>query len=97
MYDGFGRPIETDTFESSSQYIATTTTYDALGRVASTTNPSRSGDGLNYATTYAYDGLGRQTSVTTADGAVAATSYNGNQTTVTDQAGHVRTSAMDGL
>jgi hypothetical protein len=41
QYDGLGRPIESDTFESSSQYIASTQSSDALGRVVVTTNPSR--------------------------------------------------------
>lgn len=95
LYDGLGRPVETDTFESSSQYIATTASYDALGRVSSTTNPSRPGDGLNYGTTFGYDALGRQTSVTTADGSVTSTSYSGNQTTVTDPAGHTKTFTFD--
>jgi hypothetical protein len=54
LSDGFGRVIETDRFESGSPYIATTQSYDALERLAMTTNPSRytngTGDGLNYET-----------------------------------------------
>jgi hypothetical protein len=79
LYDGLGRPSESDAFESGSQYIATTVTYDALGRIATTTNPSRPGDGLNYATTFSYDALGRQTSVKTYDGSATTASYSGNQ------------------
>ena len=75
--------------------------YDAMGRLAGTTNPSRNSngtwDGLNYATTYGYDGLSRPTSVTTADGSVASTSYAPPYTTVTDQAGHARVFQYDGL
>ncbi len=97
LLDGFGRPKESDTFESSSGYIASTTAYDALGRVSATTNPSRSGDGLNYGTVYSYDSLGRQTAVTTADLAVASTSYSGNSTTVMDQVGRQRKYTSDGL
>src|SRR5581483_8098490 len=52
LYDGLGRAIESYTFESASQYIATTTTHYALGRTLTKMNPSRPGDGLNYATTY---------------------------------------------
>ena len=39
-YDGLGRMVESDQYESASVYIATTTTYDALGRTRTTTNPS---------------------------------------------------------
>lgn len=95
LYDGLGRAVESDTFESSSQYIAITTTYDALGRVLTKTNLSRPGDGLNYATTYSYDPLGRATAVTTPDGAVAATTYTGNQTTVADQTGKQKQYSYD--
>lgn len=99
LYDGFGREVETNEYESSTSYIATTKTYDALGRVAAAQNPSRiaQNDGLNYTTTYQYDALGRTTSITTADGAVAATSYAGIYRTETDQAGHARVSQTDGL
>ncbi|MBV8867310.1 MAG: RHS repeat protein, partial [Acidobacteriaceae bacterium] len=63
------------------------------------TRPSRytngTSDGLGYATNYSYDALGRTTQVKTADGAVASTSYSGNVTTVTDQAGNQRSSNTD--
>jgi RHS repeat-associated protein len=97
LFDGLGRNVESDTFESSSQYIATTTTYDALGRVQSTTNPSRPGDSLNYATTYSYDALGRTIKTQMPDGSVSQTSYSGNQTTVTDPAGKQRQYTYDAL
>ena len=97
LYDGLGRPREADQYESSSQYIATTVSYDALGRVATSMNPSRLGDSLNYATTYSYDALGRVTKVQTADGSATTAAYLGNQTTVTDAAGKVHTSTMDAL
>ncbi len=97
LYDGLGRPKETDAYETTSQYIATTQTYDALGRVATTTNPSRPGDGLGYLTTYSYDSLGRQTTVLYPDGSSASTTYSGNQVTITDEAGKVRTTITDGL
>ena len=87
LYDGFGRPIETDQYETSGKYIATTTAYDALGRVLQTTNPSEfsggSSDGLGYATSYAYDGLGRVLSMTPPDLSTVTASYSGNQTTAT--------------
>ena len=95
LYDGLGRDIEKRQYGNGS-YISTTTSYDALGRVLTTTNPSVPGDGLNYATTYGYDALNRTLSVTTADGAVARTSYSGYYTTAADQAGHGREMQTDG-
>ena len=113
IYDGFGRESERDQFEvlsrsgtgctlaSASQYIAVTTTYDALGRVNSTANPSRitngQADGLGFLTVYGYDGLGRQKSITASDGAVFTTGYSGNTTTTTDQAGCQRAATADAL
>ncbi len=101
--DGFGRTTSTMVFESGTQYTQTNTSYDALGRLATTTNPSRyssnSGwDGnLKFVTTYAYDSLSRPTTVTTADGAIAQTSYAGNTTTIQDQAGHAKKYIYNGL
>ncbi len=97
IFDGFGRLFETANYEDPTDYIATTQTYDALGRVASTTNPSRQGDGLDFATTYGYDPLGRPTSVQTADGSTTTTSYLGNQVTTTDPAGKQRKLTYDAL
>ncbi len=97
LYDGLGRSVEMDTYESASQYIATTQTYDALGRLASTTNPSRQGDGLNYSTIYLYDALGRTIQVQTADGSATTNSYWGTYTTITDPAGKARVTATDAL
>ena len=87
LYDGFGRVKETDQYEDSTHFIATTTSYDALGRTAQTTNPSRAGDGLGFVTAYAFDGLGRVTSVTPPDSSVVTSSYSANTTTVTVPAG----------
>jgi YD repeat-containing protein len=98
LYDGFGREIEERHYKKSNgTYISTTKSYDALGRVAATTDPSIPGDGLNYATTYGYDALGRTVSVSTADGAVARTSYTSYYTTAADQAGHARVTQTDAL
>ena len=95
LYDGLGRQTGTKAWESTSSDIDTTATYDALGRVVATTNPSRPLDGLGYTTTYTYDALGRLKCTQTADGASACNSYTGNQTTFTDQAGKARTTVMD--
>ncbi len=97
LYDGLGRVRETDVYETPTQYIATKKGYDALGRIAWTTNPSRPGDGLDFQTNYSYDPLDRTTQVQTSDTAAVTTSYSGNQTTVTDQAGKRRVTTTDAL
>ncbi len=97
MYDELGRPNETDQYESSTQYIATTTAYNSLGLVQQTTNPSRPGDLLNYPTKYTYDALGRVTNVLTADLAQTIANYVGNQTTVTDAMGNARATTTNAL
>jgi RHS repeat-associated protein len=97
LYDELGRETESDTFENSSQYIATTMQYDAIGLLYWQANPSRPGDGLAYQTVNTHDGLGRVTQTQTADGAVSTISYSGNQQTIKDQAGNSRTLTYDGL
>lgn len=95
QYDGFGRISSSLTYENSTQYIITNTQYDALGRVYEQKNPSRPGDSLDFPTIFTYDALGRPTGTLTADGAQTTTAYLGNQTTVTDAAGHVRQTVSD--
>ena len=97
LYDGLGRESEARQYKSASEYISTTRTYDALGQLATTTNPSIPGDGLNFATSYQYDGLGRNTLVQTADGAQVISSYAGNAVTVKDPALHARKTVSDAL
>ena len=101
-WDGFGRLTNSIQIENPadwSQTLETDTAYDALGRVASTTVPYRNGSGGPQwpasVTTYTYDALNRPTAVHTPDGASATTSYSGNQTTVTDQAGKVKKYTTD--
>ena len=98
-FDGLGRPYRSDVYEGSSQYIETTQTYDAAGRISQTTNPSRQNpaDNLGFATAYGYDLLGRRITVTTPDTQAAATSYSGNKKTVTDQANLQRAFVTDAL
>ncbi len=90
LYDGFGRLVENDIYEPGGTYIAATQGYDALGRLSSVTNPSESGDGLNYPTIYAYDGMGRVIKVTAQDGSITTTgytTYNDNSILTTDAQG----------
>ena len=98
IYDGLGRTIETRQYETPSAYISTKQTYDAMGRKKTVSNPYRSTTDPTYGiTTFGYDSLSRVTSTTTPDGAVMATAYIGNTTTVTDPAGKSRKSTSDAL
>ena len=98
LYDGLGRSYETRRYESSTAYIKTTQTFDALGRIKRSYNPFRTTSDSTYG--YAestYDALGRVTSVETSDGSEVTTSYSENTVTVTDQAGKQRKSVTDAL
>lgn len=98
LYDGLGRTTEVRKYETPSQYVATLTKYDALGRSAEVSNPFRPNSESSVWTASEYDALGRVTAVTTkADMARAYTIYSGNQTLVTDQAGNRRISRADAL
>jgi RHS repeat-associated protein len=94
VYDGIGRTIESRQYETESDYIATNTVYDVLGRASKVSTPHRPGDPVVWTATQ-YDSLSRVTRVTTPDGAQVNTQYSGNQVTVTDQAGKKRQSETD--
>src|SRR6185295_19848537 len=97
LYDGLGRTTETRT-SAPEGTIYTTQQYDAMGRVKRSYNPYRTTSDSTYGyTDTTYDALGRVKSVTTSDNAVVTTTYSGNTTTVTDQAGKKRRSVADGL
>jgi len=102
VYDGLGRTTETRTSAPEST-IYTTQQFDAMGRVKRGYNPYRTTSDPTYGyTETAYDALGRVLTVKTFDGSgnstgVVTTSYSGNTTTVTDQAGNKRRSIIDGL
>ncbi|MFY9571566.1 MAG: RHS repeat-associated core domain-containing protein, partial [Blastocatellia bacterium] len=96
LYDGLGRTVETRQYESATDYIATSQTYDPLGRARQASNPYRSGDTVVWITTE-YDGISRVKTMTTPDLAVVTTTYSGNQTTIRDQANKQRRSVTDGL
>ncbi len=96
-FDSFGRKIRTRLWETGSTFIATLKDYDALGRVAWTSNPYRPGSEAPQYTDYTYDALGRPRTVTTPDTAVAKTTYADNLTTTVDQAQKKRTATSDAL
>ena len=104
VYDGLGRIIQTQLTSDPdcSSSDKTDTTYDALGRVSTVSNPYCTTSDPTYGvTTYAYDALGRKTKVIPPDGSTSAnnitTTYSGNCTTVTDQAAKARKACRDGL
>ena len=111
VFDGVGR-VSQNQLTDPQGTIYTSTTYDADGRKASVSNPYRSTSDPTYGiTSYVYDGIGRTCVVVPPDGTAVAgstcpasqpsndvfTTYAGNQTTVTDQAGITRESQTDGL
>lgn len=98
VYDGMGRTTESRSYEDATAYIKTQWTYDALGRVATVTNPYRTTSDPTYGTTTAaYDALGRVHTVTTSDGSYVQTDYDGAKVMVTDQAGKRRVSETNAL
>jgi RHS repeat-associated protein len=98
IYDGIGRDIQAQLTSDPSGTDYVDTTYDALGRKATQSNPHRSSssstDGI---TTYSYDALNRVISVLQPDGSQSTTAYSVICTTVTDEAGNSRKSCTDGL
>ncbi len=90
VYDGLGRLIITALNSDPVAPIYTMTTYDALGRVASVTNPYRTTSDSTYgSTSYQYDMLGRTTSLAhSQDGSSQTWVYTGNQVLFTDEIGN---------
>ncbi len=102
LFDDLGRPVQTQLNSDSEGAVYVDTTYDAMGRTATVSNPYRIGDAPPYSTTrgltqYAYDALGRTTVVTKADFSFVSTAYDGNTVTVTDEASNPRKSTSDAL
>src|SRR5262249_10207270 len=96
-FDGLGRAIQAKhvTPDGSAKVD---TTYDALGRAATVTNPYFSTSDPTYGVTQTqYDALGRVTQVTKQDGSISLASYNGNCTTTIDEAGAPRRTCTDAL
>ena len=100
IVDGLGRLIHTQLTSDPEGTDYVDTSYDALGRKASVSNPYRSTSDPTYGVTYYnYDALNRLTSQVQPDGSGSTItySYSGNTTTVTDEAGKSRKSQVDGL
>jgi RHS repeat-associated protein len=92
-YDGWGRVIQ----EVGANNGQVNTSYDAMARVASRTNPFTVGGQPGPVTTYTYDPLGRTKDMTLPDGQKLTNSYNGNSVTVTDQVNRKIQRQTDGL
>ena len=102
LLDGLGRASQSQLTSDPEGTAYGDTTYDALGRTATETNPYRSVAEPTYGiTTTNYDALSRVTLVIPPDGSQSAnnvsTVYAGNCVTVTDQAGKKRKSCADAL
>src|SRR5262249_5668253 len=104
FFDGLGRPIKS--VHTSAGNSTVVTSYDALGRVGSVTNPYFSTNDLTYGVIQTqYDALGRVTQTTKQDGSISTVQYdqtsanstNGTCTVITDEAGKTRKSCSDGL
>ncbi len=98
LFDGLGRLTQTQLTSDPDGTDYTDTAYDAVGRVASVSNPHRNGSSdTDGGTQYHYDALNRVTSITKQDGSVETISNNANCTSVIDEAGKARESCVDGL
>jgi len=91
--DGFARVIQT--VDPSNGQV--NTSYDAMGRVASRTNPFTAGGTPGPATTLQYDVLGRATSSTLPGGNTVQNTYSGAMVTMTDQVNRKIKRETDGL
>ena len=92
-FDGWSRVIQ----EVDANNGQVNTTYDAMGRVASRTNPFTAGGHAGPSTSYTYDALGRTVEVTLPDGQKTTTEYNGSTVTITDQVNRKIQRQTDGL
>ncbi len=112
LLDGLGRTSQTQLNSDPQGVDYTDTAYDAVGRVASVSNPYRTTSDPTYGvTSYLYDALGRICVIIPPDGTAVTggacpstppsndifTTYSTNTVTVTDQAGKKRQSTVDSL
>src|SRR5205823_13407921 len=97
-FDGLGRTIHAKHVLPGGSNALVDTTYDALGRAATVTNPYFSTSELTYGVTKSqYDALGRITQTTRQDGSINSVSYADNCTTTTDEASKQRRACTEAL
>jgi RHS repeat-associated protein len=99
--DSLGRASQAQAITPSGTVLIDTT-YDSVGRVATVSNPYYQGSSHSSDPTYGttqtqYDILNRVTQVRKQDGSTSTIAYNGNCSTVTDEAGKLRKSCSDAL
>jgi RHS repeat-associated protein len=92
-YDGWGRVIH----QTNRHGGQVNTTYDAMGRAASVSNPFTAGGTPGLTTGYTYDVLGRTTLVTLPDNQTLQTIYNGNSVITIDQVNRKTQRLTDGF
>ncbi|MDQ6652330.1 MAG: polymorphic toxin type 33 domain-containing protein [Acidobacteriota bacterium] len=114
IFDNFGRVKQGQLTSDPDGFVYTDTTYDALGRPSTISNPHRASSDpgpTNGITATQYDALNRPCAIVPPDGTAILgttcplaqpgndifTTYAGNTTTVTDQAGKTRKSVTDAL
>jgi len=96
--DGFGRPDKTANLSDPNGDDYRDITYDALGRLASVSNPYyTTGDPTYGVTDYSYDALGRTTKITNPDSTSKTFAYAGSATKSTDESGIEKVTQTDGL
>jgi YD repeat-containing protein len=99
-YDGLGRESQTQLNSDPYGTVLVDTTYDAMGRVYSVSNPYRSKQEKTYGTTVntLYDALDRVKTKTNADGtSTVKYSFAGNTVTVTDENSNQWAKSSNGL
>jgi RHS repeat-associated protein len=94
LYDGLGRTIQTDAYESGNKNIFVQTIYDGLGRTYKVSNPTR--DTAVFTTTL-YDALGRVNTVTAPDGSTTTSTWTGSTVQTSDPAGVTAKKTYDAL
>jgi YD repeat-containing protein len=93
VYDGWLRVLQA--LDAGGGQV--NTSYDAMGRMVSRTNPFPAGGTPGPATGYQYDALGRTTLATLPDGNSVQNTYSGSLVTVTDQVNRKTQRQVDGL
>jgi RHS repeat-associated protein len=84
--DGLGRVVQKQLTSDPAGTDYVDTNYDALGRVASVSNPHRSGSSNTDGTTgFSHDALGRTTVITRPDNKTVNLTYTGAATEVQDE------------